>query len=117
MIDQTGRSKAAESRRGFLAFNSPLHDYSVAHTTHNRIAKLGITKQAASALAIASFDDITKQLKLGHGSSAPDSFGYMEPDNWTPCDRGGGDFTWETRHVVDHENHSASIAHRSTIGL
>jgi hypothetical protein len=108
-------STASRVLGGGQFLNTALWDLSNFPTTNDRRAKLGRSQLGAHAMAIAGFDDETKIARLGYGFEGPLSFAPMEPDNYVYLEHGPGDNVWAHRDIVDHENHSATIAERSDI--
>jgi hypothetical protein len=89
------------------------HDYTYAPRTNDRLAKLG-SGAASRMISLASYDDDSKIFTFNDGMAHPKSGrARPEPDNWTLVDHGGLDRVWAHRDIVDHENHSASLAERS----
>lgn len=112
-----GPAKASDRAYGVDFFMLTPWDRSFAPKRNDRIAKLGLGG-GTRAVAIIGFDPETNKQSLADGWDHPlASRARLEPDNWVFLDHGGIDKVWAHRYVVDHENHSASIKHRSTIGV
>lgn len=89
------------------------HDYTFSPTTNDRIAKLG-SGAASRLISVASYDDELKAFEFndwGTGRISTDA--RPEPDNYVWLDHGGLDKVWAHRDIVDHENHSSTLAERS----
>lgn len=104
-----GASKPADRAYGTDHFMLTPWDRSIGPRTNDRVAKLGIGA-GTNLISVASFDTVANRISLANNQRA-----RFEPDNYVYLDHGGLDKVWAHRDIVDHENTSASIKHRSDI--
>lgn len=98
----------------------PLWDCSGRPSKNDRLLKLG-QSIAQRGVAIFSFDRKNRATQIVDGLHGSDvnTIAQFEPDNWvprlhTPGGR-GPDNVWALRLVVEHDNKSDKLEHRSTI--